>query len=399
VLNLRRWIYLTLLGYTLGLIPFYFLTSVHQSISNVLGTRQLVATGTPDRPVLGQPSLAISPTVEPGRATGDVATVTVEPTDSPLSASSSPTTASSAAKWLLFAAKGDLWETNGERTKQLTHNGHLSQPSLVDDALVYVERQKNYSDLWFVQAGAAPRRLTHGASPDVSANHWVAQPVLLPDSRGIDVLSDQNKDTTGVGDLAIWQLDLATESLRQMTHPPPYTGGDQDVAIDPHEPGTIVFTRYIYAANGQLIEQLTWLEAGSDQTVALTTPDHPARQASFAPDGTGLAFVQTDGQVDGLYVGRLETDPPRLLDVQQVATGTNAQPVWSPDGNALAYVALTNHQFDLWVRSISRGTNGTFTLGAPHQLTKGQEVDPESRPVWLTDAIAADLPHWLPAAH
>jgi hypothetical protein len=102
-----------------------------------------------------------------------------------------------------------------------------------------------------------------------------------------------------------------------------------------------------------------------------------------------------DGQASNLLVGRLETEPPRLLDVQQAANGTIAQPTWSPDGKELAYVALASHQFELWVRPITRGANGTFALGSPRQLTRGQEVDPESRPVWISDATAADLPGWL----
>ncbi|HLH72436.1 MAG TPA: hypothetical protein VKX96_04060, partial [Chloroflexota bacterium] len=126
----------------------------------------------------------------------------------------------------------------------------------------------------------------------------------------------------------------------------------------------------------------------------------PSRQANFAPDGVSLAFIQSDGRADDLYVGRIDTTgQPRLVNVQQVATGTIAEPVWSPDGMALAYIAVTNRQFQLWVRSIGRTADGTLELGQPHQITHGDGIDATSRPVWLTGALAAEMPSWLKAVN
>jgi hypothetical protein len=330
-------------------------------------------------------------------ASAPTATITAAPpTALAASPTASPSNATLSAWWLLYAAHGDLWETNGAQTIQLTHEGHFSQPDFDGKSLVYVEREKDYSDLWLARANLAPRRVTDDASADAAASHWVAQPTLLPGGRAVDVLSDQNKATTGDGDLAIWQLDLPSGSPRQISHPPAYTGGDQDVAVNPSDPGTIVFTRYLYDENGQLSEGLVWLPADSDQTVALTTPDHPSRQASFAPDGGSLAYVQTNGHADNLYVGRVETTPqPRLVDARQVATGTIAMPVWAPDGGALAYVALTNRRFQLWTCSVTRAADGTASFGAPRQITNGDGVDAASRPVWLSSTTAASLPTWL----
>jgi hypothetical protein len=399
----RRAIVLALLTYALGLVPFYFLTPVHEFIPNFVNSLRpaTAITPTPAVGVTGQQPL-VSATATSGTGHLEpVLTPPATPTDSAASTAVSPTSVpTSAAAWsLVYAAKGDLWETNGAQTNQLTHNGQLSQPSLDGNTLVYVQRAKNGSELWLAQPRAAPRRITHNTSADVAANHWVAQPVLLPGGRAVDVLSDENKDSTGAGDLAIWRLDLPSGVPRQITSPPPYTGGDQDIAVNPRQPNTLVFTRYAYAANGQLVEGLTWLGAGSDEPITLTSPDHPSRQASFTPDGGLLAFVQTDGQANDLYVGRIETAPqPQLINPQQVATGTIAEPVWRPDGAELAYVALTDRRFQIWTRPIVRNPNGTVTSGTPRQITNGDGVDPASRPVWLTSATAADLPSWLSAA-
>jgi hypothetical protein len=406
----RRAVVLGLLTYALGLVPFYVLTPVHRYVpgfvaslrpASVVPTPTRVGDATGPLPVpSATPASAGTGHVEPALApTAVPSTASPAPAASPTGAPTA-TPAPDAVWSLLYVAKGDLWVTDGARTTQLTREGRLSQPSLDGKTLVYVERGKNYSDLWLAQPGAAPRRITHNFSADVTANHWVAQPVLLPGARAVDVLSDENKDSTGVGDLAIWRLDLPSGVAHQITRPAPYTGGDQDVAVDPRQPNTLVFTRYAYAPSGQLVEGLIWLDpAGSDDAIALTAPDHPSRQASFAPDGELLAFVQTDGPASNdLYVARIETTPqPQLVRQQQVATGTIAEPVWRPDGAELAYVALANRRFQIWTRSVVRNADGTLTFGTPRQVTSGDGVDAATRPVWLTSASAADLPSWLGA--
>ncbi len=302
------------------------------------------------------------------------------------------------AAWFLYAAGGDLWETNGVETYQLTDDGQLTQPALADDLLVWVKRARNASDLWAAGPAMLPHPLTHNAAAIVAANHWVAQPTLLPDGSGLYMLADLNKEAAGVGDLAIWQLDLPDGHVRQITHPQPYTGGDQDIAVDPQEPNTLVFTRYRYTDSGDLVEGLARLRVDAQQAVPLTAAEHPARQASVAPDGVTLAFVQTDGREENLYVGRIATtDAPRLTDLQQVATGTIAQPAWSPDGTQLAYLALTDRRFQLWVRSLTEGDDGAFVLGPPRQITRGDGLDATARPVWITNSAAAEVRQWLQA--
>ena len=129
----RRTVLLGLLTYAFGLIPFYFLTPVQPGVQDILRQTAMAATGAP--------------------TTGAAAT-----------------TPTSSGSWFLYSAKGDLWETNVAQTLQLTHVGHYSQPALDGESLVYVEREKSYSDLWLLQPGAAPRRVTHNASADVASN-------------------------------------------------------------------------------------------------------------------------------------------------------------------------------------------------------------------------------------
>jgi Tol biopolymer transport system component len=303
------------------------------------------------------------------------------------------------AWWILYAANGDLWETNGSRELQLTHDGSLTQPSASAEMLVYVRRTANASDIWLANATTAARSVTHNSSQIVTENHWSAQPVIEADGAHILMLSDRDKSTTGVGDLAVWELDLQQTSMRQLTHPPEYTGGDQDPTPSPVDARQLIYTRYRYDDQGQLVEELDWLDVGIGQPVALTPPDKASRQATFAPLGDTIAFTQTSGSLENLYVAQLDmtTERPRLIDVRQIATGVIAQPVWRPDGAALAYLALVDRKFQLFTLSVERGADGRTQYGQPHQFGVGGGMDATARPVWLTDDQANDVREWLTA--
>ena len=133
--------------------------------------------------------------------------------------------------------------------------------------------------------------------------------------------------------------------------------------------------------------------------MALTGSDQSARQASYSPDGGEIAFVQRgSGSQDDLYVARLDTAERRatLVDPREVATGMIANPVWTPDGSTLAYVALTANGFQLWSVDVQRDAAGAETFGAPRQITRGPSVDATSRPIFLTLQQVEEIQQWLP---
>jgi hypothetical protein len=303
--------------------------------------------------------------------------------------------------WLLYAANGDLWQTDGQRIEQLTFDGHINQPAVGDDTVAFVRRTANASDIWMASHDLGPHEVTHNSSPVVAANVWAAQPVLgVGQANHLLMLSDRDKTTTAIGGLAVWDLDVAGGAAKQLTHPPDYTGGDQDVAVNPTNAGQLVFTRYRYDNQGQLVEELEWLDLATGRLAPLTPPDQPSRQAAFAPDGQHLAFVQGAGPDQKLVVGRLVAEAPaavpQLADLQPVAGGSLvAQPVWRVDGAALAYIALVKRRFELWAVPVSSSPAGQPEFGQPARFASTPSVDATSRPVWLSDEAAASLRQWL----
>jgi hypothetical protein len=303
-------------------------------------------------------------------------------------------------RWsLLYAVDGDLWLAAAGAPVELTHDGHIGQPALGDGALAFVERSRDASDIWLASADEAPRAVTHDVASRVSQNHWATQPAFVPGRPRLYALADFDKASTGVGDLAVWEVSLEPGPPIQITRPTAYTGGDQDVTVDPHDAGRVVFTRYAYDGT-QLVEQLEWLDIATDTLVPLTNTDTPSRQAAYSPDGTELAFVQRgDDMQDALFVAPVQIDNKRvqLGDPQLVATGGVANPVWTPDGETLAYIGATHDGFQILSVDAQRDADGTESFSEPHQMTSGPSVDATSRPVYLSREQADQVRQWLAA--
>jgi hypothetical protein len=301
----------------------------------------------------------------------------------------------------LYVVRGDLWATGGGGQFQLTQGAQISHPVVSDDAVAFVERQRNASDVWLASSGTPLRPVTQNTSPIISRNHWASQPVFVPGRQDLYVVGDFSKSSTGPGSLALWELNLQERAVVQITRPPEYAGGDQDVTFNPSNPSQIIFTRYSYAGT-RLLEQLQWLDVTTRTLAALSPPDRPARQASYSPDGTAIAFVQAgQGTNQDLWAARIQLSATGALleDPRQLASGVIANPVWSPDGSQLAYLALTGDQFQLWSQTMARDSNGDMRIvGQPRQVTNGQSVDATSRPVFMTRDQAARIRDWLTVA-
>lgn len=299
----------------------------------------------------------------------------------------------------LYVENGDLW-LSGDQPQQLTQLGNVSQPAVSADAFAYVAWAENSSDLYMAGSGQGPHAITHNASSVVLQNHWAAQPVFLAKDPQLYALSDSNKSSTGVGDLAIWELDPAGDVIRQITRPDDYTGGDQDVSVNPLNDQQMIFTRHRYDARGNPIEELDFLDRSNGAAVPLSAPETPTRQAAYSPDGTHIAFVQTELPSEVLYVAALDTSSgtPQIANPHQVATGVTAMPVWRPDGGALAYMQLTKRRFEVFSVPLQASLDSDTPFGAPQQLTNEDGVDATSRPVWMTSEQIASVKSWLLSA-
>jgi len=101
------------------------------------------------------------------------------------------------------------------------------------------------------------------------------------------------------------------------------------------------------------------------------------KSPTFAPDGFRFAFVGCEEPLNKIGCGLLVGD---LENIKQEATlilgdGLVESPDWSPTGEAIAYMANPNGNWDIYVVN-SHG-------GKPHQLTDDPAID--GLPVWSPD--------------
>ncbi len=196
-------------------------------------------------------------------------------------------------------------------------------------------------------------------------------------------------------------------------------GGNRDPSYRPGHPDQIIYTHYAYdaATRTQQVIQLFMEDpntisehpgvyypgapgGGYDPGIAITAPSADISEPAFSPNGNAIAYIKTGNTSMSLNVMPVPPDTitqtPNNSATEKMALQAFEkqsshlltqlyieQPVWSPSGKQLAYIAYTGGTFDLWVANISyNAKTGVYSIqGTPAQITSGG-VDGEVRPVW-----------------
>lgn len=346
---------------------------------------------------------------------------------------------------IYFTSQRNLYVIDGTRNgKQLTKGADVRDPAASRDGkwIAFIVRSKNYSDLVYMSTNGGPRHTVlsgngsfYQDSTFIKSNYyWLSQPAWSPDGSHLIFLSDlQKEDWYALGglfanapflDLQVFSVakdnptpNQPKESTQVVAYASFGDGGDSEASYRPGtgHPEQIVYTHFAYDSTGtnQVIQ--IFLEDATaianhpgqykptfDPAVALTPVDTKVEnlQPAFSPDGNALAYIrrQENGQM-GLYVMPTPTEDvtsdPNNPTIQQQALAPYkksslilsgqfiSQPVWSPDGKQIAYLAYNNNTFDIWLASINVDTKtGVYSMkGSPIQLTSGG-IDGDSRPFW-----------------
>jgi hypothetical protein len=274
------------------------------------------------------------------------------------------------------------------------------------DSLVVVHRDYAYSDLVLVDAaGHVQTQITHAASKTIELNHWALYPRLSADGSTLFFSYDPKDRFNNYNVvMAVWSLPLgaAATQMRKWTTPNNYTGGD--VQPLPLASGGVIYTKYgLQESQNRIMGQL-WIStrAGSVGR-ALTSADDDCSQPSLSPDGQRLAMICTGGKqaaslevaaFDGTNIG-----PRQVVVAGQLA----AQPVWSPSGDSIVYLAaqgLSGH-FQLWLQQVPTPLPAPTAVPSPTPRPaappRGARVaSPPATPSG-TPATSAPTPTPLPA--
>lgn len=336
----------------------------------------------------------------------------------------------------------NLYVVNGDGSSQvLVNTGNVYDPAISPDgkSIAFIAKYKQYSDLCMVSsAGGQVQILRTGngkfyyIGPFIHDTfHWYAQPVWSPDGSSLLFLSDWEKEDwyAQTEDSPMLDLQVFSVPVNNFSATPTAVayasfgdGGNHDVSFRPGHPDQIIYTHYAYdpvTETQQLIQLFmenpstisqhprTYYPGlpggGFDPGIAITDGKTPALQAAFSPDGNAIAYVQNDSntqmsldimpvppdtitqtpndpKTEQLAMQAYQTQSSKLLSTLYIE-----QPVWSPDGKQLAYIAYNSGSFDLWITNVNHNAKtGAYTVqGSPIQVTTGG-VDGEVRPVWIS---------------
>jgi hypothetical protein len=337
----------------------------------------------------------------------------------------------------------NLYVINGSNTNQqpqeLVNTGNVYDPAVSPDGkwVVFIQKYKQYSDLSVVSTSGGKIRvlrtgLGHYYKNSAGFLHdtyvWYAQPAWSPDGKNLLFLSDLEKEDwyqqTGrdapMLDLQVFAVPFNNPSatLKDVAYATFGDGGDRDVSYRPGHPDEIIYTHYSYSASNLTQQDIQiFMEnpatisthpgvyypgspgGGFDPGIAITASDFENIEPAFSPDGSAIAYIRRNSNSMHLMVmsappdsiTRTPNDPKTeklALQAYQKSSLLASQlyieqPVWSPDGKQIAYIAYTGNEFDLWIANISYNAQaGKYSLqGNPIQVTSGG-IDGESRPVW-----------------
>jgi Tol biopolymer transport system component len=295
----------------------------------------------------------------------------------------------------LYATKGRaLYRFSGTQLTRLRFGSRVKDPAVTPTGdRIAVAQLQDQSSTIVVSDPTGRNRQVLTPSSAAEGSLWAFAPGFNSDGHRIVYLTDRGKPPSSPqnlepNDLGVWTYDFGTAQSRRLVRPFAYTGGDSDPSYRPGVSDQLVFTTYLYGgAPPEPVARLTWMSLRTGAMVYLSPEVGRNFEPALSPDGRFVAFIRAGAGSDNLCVMPLaptytrEPRPSPSETAVLIQSGIVSQPVWSPDGSAIAFLMLTRGSFDLFIVPVSSA--GTLQASGPAQaVTHGSFLDADSRLAW-----------------
>jgi Tol biopolymer transport system component len=308
---------------------------------------------------------------------------------------------------IAFAKAGNIWVQDQTGARQLTTGGKDSMPAFAPDgSWIYFIRVTEsrgkfpaggrLARAWYdletpslmrvKPDGSGPERLLNGRYTSGSNTwfYWLRQPTPSPDGRTIAVISDGPNPLQS--DVVLQTFDLRTKKLTSLGLGESGSLGHQDPAWRA-DGKFLLYVRNAREGN-RGAPVIYRYEPATKKTRLMTGSGYLA--PAWSPNGS--LFAATKSDVFGTDVAVLDASGREILRVTD--DGHSFSPIWSPAGDAIAYLHLEGTIVDLRLARI-QSTAGRLTVSETVDLTKVSGLDGASRPSWFVPA--SELPPPTPA--
>ena len=202
---------------------------------------------------------------------------------------------------------------------------------------------------------------------------WIRQPVLSPNGKTLAMVSDGPDPTKS--DVVLQFLDIGTKkrTVPDVTEIQPL--GHQDPAWRPD--GQVL----LYVRNGRSGTRgapiiFRW-DVRQGRSAPVTGPGY--LEPAFSPDGRYIAATKTGPLGNDVVI----LDASRGVELARITSDNSSwAPVWSPAGDAIAFLHIDGQVVDLWMVKLD-GSAPNWTVSAPIALTEVSGLDGASRPSWF----------------
>ncbi len=304
---------------------------------------------------------------------------------------------------IVYAKAGNIWiQTASGGAKQLTDGSNDSMPAFsADGAWIYFIRisdgygrfpnggygQRTWYDLATPSLmrvspdGTGLQRLLNGRYQSGGSTwfYWMREPTPSPDGKSVILISDGPNPLQS--DIVVKSFNLTTKQLTSLKLPESGSLGHQDPAW--RADGRIL----LYVRNARQLTrgapQIYRYDPGSGKTSPFTGPGYLA--PAYSPDGRFVAATRTDSF--GTDVAILDSSGKEVLRITD--DGHSFSPIWSPTGDAVAFLHLAGTIVDLKLAKLD-ASSGRWVVTKTLDLTKVSGLDGASRPSWFVPA--AELP-------